>query len=330
MIGCKLADREFRHWFGDNRAIDDDYRLSIVQMIQFPSMFQLPIVGSDVCGFNFNTNPTLCARWAVLGAWNPFYRNHAEISSISQEFYRWDMVADAARKAINTRYRLIDYMYTHLYRQSTQGLPMLTPLVWEYPEDANTFAIDLQFFFGDAFLVSPVTEPNSTSVDFYLPDDTFFDFVTLQKVQGKGSTVTRSNVGYSDIPVHIRGGSIVPMRVNGAYTTTTLRKEDFELIIAPDANGTASGLLYLDDGESIEPVEHSLLQFTYDKGLLTSSGKFGYDAGVKLAKITLLDSPESKCRGYNGTSRTLTQRVKLPLTKGFTIDVRRCCGGRVE
>ena len=286
-------------------------------------MYQMPMVGSDICGFNYDTNPTLCARWAVLGAWNPFMRNHAEISTIYQEFYRWDVVADAARKALATRYRLLDYMYTNLYRQSTQGLPMLTPLVWEYPHDDNTMSIDMQFFFGDAFLVSPVTTPNSTSVDFYMPKDTFYDFDTLQKVQGNGATVTRTGVGYSEIPVHIRGGNVVPLRVSGAYTTTALRKEDFELIIAPDANGKATGQLYLDDGESIEPTQHSLLEFTYDRGILTCKGTYGYDPNVKLAKITLLGATESKCQGYSATSKTLVQQVKMPLTKAFTMNVCR-------
>lgn len=282
------------------------------------------MVGSDVCGFNYDTNPTLCARWAVLGAWNPFYRNHAEFSAISQEFYRWPIVADAARKAIATRYRLLDYMYTNFHRQSTTGTPMLTPLVWQYPDDPNTFAIDLQFFHGDALLVSPVTTPNDTSVTFYMPNDLFYDFDTYEKILGTGTNMTRNDVGYSEIPVFIRGGSIIPLRVNSANTTTELRQENFELIIAPSSNGSASGELYLDDGESLEPADISMLNFTYGNGSLEMDGTIGYDPGVKLSSIKLLDVQSSECPGYDSDTQTLTKSVDILFTQTFTIDLTQC------
>lgn len=276
-------------------------------MIQFPALFQVPMVGSDVCGFNYDTNPTLCARWAVLGSWNPFFRNHAEISSRPQEFYRWDIVADAARKAIATRYRLLDYTYSNFHRQSQTGIPMMTPLVWQFPKDDATNSIELQFFAGDALLVSPVTEPNSTSVDFYLPKGRFYDFWTHERVDSKGAQVKKDNVGYDEIPVHIRGGNIIPLRTKSASTTTALRKEDFELIVAPDEHGIASGFLYLDDGDSLEPKAKSELHFSYKKGRLISNGSFGYNPHVKLAKITILG-----CGG-----KETVKNVNFPLTGPF-------------
>lgn len=313
------------HWFGDNRSNDDDYRLSIVQMFQHVSMYQLPLVGSDVCGFNFATNPILCQRWATLGAWNPFFRNHADINAPHQEFYLWPEVAAAARKAIDLRYRLLDYMYTNFHTQHTTGFPLMTSLVWQYPNDPNTAPIDLQFFFGEAFMVSPVTTPNDKSVTFYMPNDLFYDFDTGLKVEGQGAMVTRDNIEYDEIPVHVRGGSIVPMRVKSAYTTTDLRKQDFQLLIAPDKDGKASGKLYLDDGDSVDPSETSEIDFYYENGKVTSKGSFGYNAGFKVQLVTLLDAPKSGCHGFNATSKTLTKRTSLSLKDSFEYDVTRHC-----
>ncbi|KAK5676480.1 hypothetical protein LTS10_010781 [Elasticomyces elasticus] len=303
---------------GDNASLWDHYRISIRQNMEFASIFQIPTVGADVCGFNLATTETLCARWAVLGAWYPFYRNHADISAPNQEFYLWPLVTEAAKKAIKTRMQLIDYFYTQLHYQTLDGIPRtILPLMYVYPSDANTLDNELQFFFGPSLLVSPVTEENVTTVEFYLPKDIFYDFFTGEKVTGQGAMVTRNDVDYTDIPVHIRGGSIIPMRVDGANNTKLLRELDFELLIAPDVNGNAEGRLYLDDGESIKPEATSEINFTYSGGSLTVNGTFDFQTSSKIASITVL----GKTGGYGGARLGSSSTQDRPLTEGFTVSV---------
>lgn len=327
------AGAQVGHWLGDNAATWHDYQLSIASQLGFAFIYQVPMVGSDVCGYAENTTETLCARWATLGAFSTFYRNHENTGSIPHEFYRWPLVADAARNAISIRYRLLDYIYTAVYQQSVDGTPALNPLWAFYPNDANTYGIDLQFFFGQYILVSPVTDENATSVSIYLPNDQYYDFYTLEPVRGTGASVDLSNIDFTSIPLHIRGGAVIPMRNQGAVTTTALRKNDFNILIAPDLNGKASGILYLDDGVSLVQASTSKITFGWDGKAFTIGGSFGYDMdGVEICAVAILGvktKPATVCLDgrelnrhawvFNGTSMVVDVTVDISLSSLHTL-----------
>ncbi|KAF3358642.1 Vacuolar protein sorting-associated protein 26 [Verticillium dahliae VDG1] len=234
---------------GDGKAWDH-YRFAIYTTMTFSALYQFPMAGSDVCGFGGDATEQLCARWASLGAFFTFYRNHNGIDSISQEFYRWPAA-------------------------TVDGSPTLNPMYFVYPEDRATWALQHQFFYGDAVLVAPVTEQDATSVDVYLPKDTFYDWYTHRPVRGKGALHTFEDQDVTDIPLLIRSGKILPLRVASANTTTALRQNDFELLVTLDVDGQASGALYLDDGVSLVQQGHTLIDFTFENGVDLSLNKAG-------------------------------------------------------
>jgi alpha-glucosidase len=164
----------------------------------------------------------------------------------------------------------------------------------KYPSDSNTFAIETQFFYGPSLLINPVTQESSTSVSFYLPQGAWYDISTQKPVSGAGSTITYNNVGTSDIPILVAGGSIIPARIKGAMTTKALRDNDFELLVAPDANGKASGTLYLDDGESLVQAGTSEITFSWDGSKIKMSGTFGFSTRVGVKSVTIYGSDPEK------------------------------------
>ncbi|XWW93518.1 hypothetical protein V2A60_001451 [Cordyceps javanica] len=318
------------HWLGDNVSTWAHYLWSVRGMLAFASLFQVPVVGSDVCGFGGDTTETLCARWAMLGAFQPFYRNHNALGQAAQEFYRWPSVARAARKAIGIRYRLLDYFYTALRAQSVAGTPCLNPMFFLYPDDAATHGLDAQFFYGPALLVAPVVGgENSTEARFYLPRDTFYDFYTHERVRGEGRTVTRPDQKLDDLPLFLRGGTVVPLRARSAMTTAEVREQDFELLVALDDAGTAEGSLYLDDGESEDQHgETTLIDFRYKDGVLTGKGTFGYVTSNVISKVTVLGGGGGGGQRMSAANANSSSSIEVQqaLSGDFEIHVAKLMG----
>jgi alpha-glucosidase len=308
------------HWLGDNFADWDHYRWTIGEIQEFAALFQVPMVGSDICGYDGVTTDNLCSRWVFLGAFSPFFRDHSDNSSPPHELYRTAQIAAAARAAIDIRYRLLDYAYTAMWTQTQTGAPMINPMFFEYPSDSNTANLPYQYFWGDSIMVAPVTDEDSTSVSVYFPKDQFYDFYTGAPVTGKGSSVTLTNIGFDTIPLYFKGGSIVPMRVNSANTTAELRQQNFAVVIAPNSEGTATGQLYLDEGNDINQPATSEIQFTYVAGEFVMTGKFGYNPGnVVLSTITLLGAHGAGRGGsYDSENKVATYHVNAKLTGPFT------------
>ena len=229
------------------------------------------------------------------------------------------------------RYRLLDYFYTAFHKASLDGSPVISPLWFKYPTDTATFGIDLQFLFGDSILVSPVTEENITTVTIYLPKDRFYDFATFAPVEGTAQNITLTDVNFTTIPLHIRGGAVLPLRTTGAMTTTELRTRDFEFVVAPDANGAAAGSLYVDDGVSIVQKTSTSVDMQFAKGKLCVNGSFAFDVGVKVASVAFLGvenrptvvavdpGEENTPFTYDDASKVLRVQIEMPLTDGFEV-----------
>lgn len=158
-------------------------------------------------------------------------------------------------------------------------------------------------------------------MDVYLPDDVFYDWYTKAVVQGAGAYVTVVDQGLTDIPLYVRGGTVLPLRVESAMTTAALREKDFELLVAPGRDGTASGTLYVDDGVSLAQAATTFVRFSYAKGKLVVEGEFGY-APLVVSKITLLGS---------GDVGNVTEGVKHSLEGGaLSFDVALSISERFE
>ncbi len=118
-------------------------------------------------------------------------------------------------------------------------------------------------------------------------------------VRGTGSIITYSNISDTDIPVLIQGGSIIPMRLESANTTRALRNKPFELLVAPESDGSASGSLYLDDGESLVQLGTSEIIFTLSDSILKAEGTFGFPTVLQVRSVTIMGSSDAQTYELN-------------------------------
>ena len=131
----------------------------------------MPYWGTDVGGF-FHPIPEtgeLYARWFQLGAFSPIFRSHGWVWREHVPWAHGPEVEAICRRYAELRYRLLPYTYTLAWQAHTLGLPLMRPLVLNYPDDPRVWQLGNEFLWGDDLLVAPVTREGATAWPVYLP-----------------------------------------------------------------------------------------------------------------------------------------------------------------
>ncbi|KAK8861244.1 hypothetical protein IAR55_002063 [Kwoniella newhampshirensis] len=284
------AGRKTAHWLGDNYSTFAYMKRAIQGVLQF-NLFAIPMVGPDTCGFNGNTDEELCNRWMQLSAFFPFYRNHNTKQAISQEPYIWDSVRDASIKAIKARYELLPYWQTLFAEAAHGGAPPVQPLFHEF-SSPTYLAIDAQFLIGPSILVTPVLQPNESTVSGLFPTSNgvfWVDWWTHKKVDTSGGENVTLTLPLGEIGVHVRSGSVILVYDQAGYTIADTREGGYGILVVLDGKGYAEGVAKVDDGASLPVTEQTCLTFTAkNRSCLTSAPNGNYTIGGKLKTITIV------------------------------------------
>ncbi|KAM4628069.1 sucrase-isomaltase, intestinal [Polymixia lowei] len=260
------------HWLGDNAANWNDIKWAIPGMLEF-SLFGVPYIGADICGFFDNTSEELCRRWMQVGAFYPFSRNHNAQGYKPQDpavFGPDSELVKSSKHYLNIRYTLLPYLYTLFYKAHTVGETVVRPVMHEFYSDSNTWSVDRQFLWGKHLLITPVLDPGVETVRAYVPDAAWYDYETMERVTARKQHVSM-HLPSDKLGLHIRGGAILPTQ-EPAVTTTYSRRNPMGLIVALDDNNQAAGELFWDDGDSRETVEtgnHIHYKFSVAQEVLT-------------------------------------------------------------
>ncbi len=192
----------------------------------------------------------LFLRYIQLSTFGPILRFHgARGKYYKKEPWLWDPKTESiATDYLRLRHRLIPYLYTEAYNYTKSGTPLIQPFYYNYMWVYDDDLYKNQYYLGSQLLVCPILEPKDVTMNrtihrFFVPDGTWYDFVTGKKFPGNKKYV--SFFKESDYPVFAHSGSIIPFSNRSDYNNIGL-PTDLEIQIFPGASNTYT--LYEDDG----------------------------------------------------------------------------------
>ncbi|WP_188848330.1 glycoside hydrolase family 31 protein [Sulfodiicoccus acidiphilus] len=233
--------------------------------------FIYPYWTTDTGGF-FSGDPAdesyreIFLRWLAWSVFCPVMRVHG--TSYPKEPWRFGKDEEIVKSLIELRYRFLPYIYTAAW-EVTKGTPMMRPLAADF-QDEEVLDVDDQYMFGPSLMVSPITFPGGRR-EVYIPRGKWYDFWTWEEVEGGKSVEVE--VPLDRIPLHVRGGSVLPLGrpIEGA----DLEQDPLELRLYGE--GSSSSELYEDEGDGLgyEKGEYQVVPITRSEGELRLSDAIG-------------------------------------------------------
>ena len=265
-------------WTGDNSATWNHLRLA-TQMVLNLGVSGISFVGADVGGFNGSPSPALLTRWVELAAFSPLCRDHAAKGTLPHEIWAHGPEQEAIRRRyLETRYRLLPYIYTLADESSRTGLPLMRPVFLEFPEIFATGFdhLDTEFLLGPSLLIAP--PPFAETMDDYtvsFPKGEWYDFWTGLKMRPSSPPPSIVDIVNSaggaplppeihppldTLPVYVRSGSILPLQplIQNSDETPV---GPLQLQVYPGPQ--CAGSLYLDDGHTFRYQHGDYLRQTF-------------------------------------------------------------------
>jgi len=224
------------HWSGDPECTFIDLANTLRGGLA-ASMSGLAYWSHDMGGFWGDPSPELFVRWSQCGFFSALSRFHG---ATPREPWRFgDEALRIFRIYARLRSRLIPYLVSYGWKASEDGVPLMRPMVMEFPDDPAGYAFDLQYCLGRELLVSPVVREDGV-VTTYLPRGRWTDWWT--GAVHEGPATIRRQVPLEELPLYVRDESLVvlgPERNHvGERPTDPLTIEAF---VTNDASFTMRG-----------------------------------------------------------------------------------------
>ncbi|MFE3518805.1 alpha-xylosidase [Streptomyces sp. NPDC059166] len=160
----------------------------------------------DIGGFEGTPDPAVFKRWLAFGLLSSHSRLHGNVSyRVPWEF--GEEAVDVARKFTLLKHRLMPYLYGVAAEAHRTGVPMMRPMLAEFPDDPASRTLDRQYMLGPDLLVAPVFTEDG-EVEYYVPEGTWTSLLTAERITGP--VWRRETHGFDSLPLLVRDGAVLP------------------------------------------------------------------------------------------------------------------------
>ncbi len=257
------------HWAGDEDSTFEAFRASIRAGLS-AGLSGISFWGFDLAGFSGDIpTPELFLRSTAVATFCPIMQYHSENTGKlpgCKDRTPWNIeeitcdkrVIEVFRKFANLRMNLIPYIYNEAIYSSKTGLPLMRPLILDFPKDKRCFKYIYQYLFGRSILVAPIVWENINVMDIYLPKGKWIDFWNGKEYIGP--KILEYKVPIDIIPIFIRENKLIPINMNGDYLLCKNMRNSVETIpnlvffFFPGNNRVK--LLNEDDGLSLSYINY--------------------------------------------------------------------------
>jgi alpha-D-xyloside xylohydrolase len=186
----------------------------------------------DIGGFEGTPDAAVFKRWLAFGLLSSHSRLHGSNS------YRVPWAFDEEAVKVTQRFTelklsLMPYLSAAGREAHTDGVPMMRPMVLEFPDEIGAATVDTQYMLGESLLVAPVFNDHG-AVDVYVPEGTWTSLLDGATVEGP--RWHRQQHGFDSLPLLVRPGTVLPV---GARTD----RPDYD-----HAEGVTLRLFAVEDG----------------------------------------------------------------------------------
>lgn len=159
----------------------------------------------DIGGFEQTASPDVYKRWCAFGLLSSHSRLHGSAS------YRvpWlfdDEAVEVLRRFVKLKCKLMPYIFSQAVIARDRGLPLLRPILFDFPDDPACRAADTQYMLGEALLVAPVFRENG-EVEYYLPQGRWTNYLTGESIEG--GRYRKECHDYFSLPLMVRSNSVL-------------------------------------------------------------------------------------------------------------------------
>ncbi len=161
----------------------------------------------DIAGFEQTATADVYKRWAVFGLLSSHSRLHGS-SSYRVPWLFDDEANEVVKKFARLKNRLMPYLYGAAVEAHEHGVPVLRPMLIEFPDSIACETCDRQYMLGANLLAAPVMHADN-HVDYYLPAGTWTSILSGEKAEG--DTWRRETHDFLSLPLMARPNSVIPM-----------------------------------------------------------------------------------------------------------------------